>query len=64
MQPSGNPAAISLRVTTPYKVALITRYAAIMSINQLPYGKVLYEAMQNSIIKRVKRIFIVEAMVS
>lgn len=27
-----------------------------------PCGKVLYEAMQNSIIKRVKRIFIVQAL--
>lgn len=29
-----------------------------MVINQQPCGKVLYEAMQNSIIKRVKSIFI------
>lgn len=33
-----------------------------MSINQRPCGKVLYEAMQNSIIKRVKRIFIAQAL--
>lgn len=55
---------IFLRVTTPYSVALITRYMNIMVINQRPCGKVLYEAMQNSIIKRVKRIFIVQALVS
>lgn len=34
----------------------------IIAINQRPCGKVLYEAMQNSIIKRVKRIFIVQAL--
>lgn len=57
-----NLTTIFLVVTTPYNVALITCYMDITLINQQPCGKVLYEAMQNSIIKRVKRIFIVQAL--
>lgn len=61
---AGNLTSIFLRVTTPYTAALITCYMDIISINQRPCGKVLYEAMQNSIIKRVNRIFIVQVLVS